>query len=114
MAHRFKPKAPQPDRVRRIEGSFAWLDHRLLRHGFLERLTLEDLGVYLFLILAADREGTSWYRKEKICDALGLSWSQFEQARRRLIERGLIAFEPYRAGGVNGVHQVLPLPERVQ
>lgn len=111
MIPRGKPKLPRPDRVQRIEGSFAWLDHRLLRRGFLERLTPADLGVYVFLVLAADREGASWYRKEKICDALGLSWDQFEQARARLIERGLIAFEPYRPGDVNGVHQILPLPD---
>jgi hypothetical protein len=110
MVLRRKPKVPRPDRVRRIEGPFGWLDHRLLRQGVLQGLTLEDLGVYVFLVLAADRNGTSWYRKEKICDALGLSWDQFEEARRRLLERGLIAFEPYRPGDVNGVHQVLPLP----
>lgn len=111
MMHPRKRMIPRPDLVRRIESSFAWIDHRLMRDGHLERLTLEDLGVYLFLVIAADRWGTSWYRKEKICDALGLSWDQFEIARKRLIERRLIAFEPYRPGGVNGVHQVLPIPQ---
>ena len=111
MVHRRKRKVPRPDRVRKIEGSFGWLDHRLLRDGILSRLTLEEMGVYLFLVLAADRHGTSFYRKEKICDALGLSWDQFESARERLIERGLIAFEPYEPGAVNGYYQVLPVPE---
>lgn len=102
---------PCPERVRRITGSFAWIDHRLLRNGCLARLTLEDVAVYVFLVLAADREGVSFYRKERICAALAISWNQFETARSRLVESGLIAFQPYQAGDVNGCYQVLPVPE---
>ena len=76
---------PQPARARRIEKSFAWIDHRLLRNGYLPVMTLQDQALYLFLILAADRHGVSFYRKEKICDALGLDWPEFEMARDRLI-----------------------------
>ena len=65
--------------------------------------------MYLFLVLAADRHGVSFYRKEKICDALGLDWSEFEVARDRLINFGLIAFEPYSALTPNGYYQVLPV-----
>lgn len=103
---------PAPDRVRKITGSFAWIDHRLRRDGHLQRMTLEDIALYVFLVLAADRDGVSYYRKEKICDVLGLSWDQFETARARLIEREHVAFAPYRPGDVNGYHQVLPVPER--
>lgn len=110
MRSRRPPILPRPDRIRRIEGSFAWIDHRFLRKGHLHRLTLEDLGLYLFLTLAADRNGVSYYRREKMCDALGLSFSQFEGAKTRLIERGLIAFRPHREDDVNGFYQVLPLP----
>jgi len=99
--------------VRRINGSFAWIDHRFLRDGHIERLTLEDVGVYLFLLLAADRNGVSWYRIEKIGRSLGLAESQVVVARRRLEERGLVAFDPFHPGDVNGYCQVLPLPERV-
>ena len=62
---------PQPQRVRRIEKSFAWIDHRLLRNGYLPVMTHQDQALYLFLALAADRHGVSFYRKEKICDVLG-------------------------------------------
>lgn len=103
---------PVPDRIRKIDGSFAWLDHRLRRDGHLERLTREDICLYVFLVLAADRDGVSYYRKEKMCQALGVSWEQFEIARERLIERNYIAFASYRPGDINGYHQVLPLPER--
>jgi hypothetical protein len=100
---------PQPQRVRRIEKSFAWIDHRLLRNGYLQVMTHQDLALYLFLVLAADRHGISFYRKEKICDAVGLDWGQFEEARSRLIDFGLIAFEPYSALTPNGIYQVLPV-----
>jgi hypothetical protein len=100
---------PQPKRVRRIDKSFAWIDHRLLRHGYLQVMTPQEHGLYLFLALAADRHGVSFYRKEKICDALGLDWGEFEVARDRLIDLKLIAFEPYSATTPNGHYQVLPV-----
>ena len=100
---------PQPQRVRRIEKSFAWIDHRLLRNGYLQAMTHQDQALYLFLALAADRYGVSFYRKEKICDALGLDWGAFEVARDRLIDLGLIAFQPYSACTPNGYYQLLPV-----
>lgn len=100
---------PQPQRVRRIENSFAWIDHRLLRNGYLEVMTHHDQVLYLFLVLVADRHGVSFYRKEKICDCLGLDWSEFEVARDRLIDFKLIALERYRALTPNGYYQVLPV-----
>jgi len=102
-------RIPQPQSVRKIEHSFAWVDHRLLRNGFLEVMTHQDQGLYLFYALAADRYGVSFYRKEKICDALGLDWGPFEIARDRLITLNLIAFEPYSALTPNGFVQVLPV-----
>jgi hypothetical protein len=103
---------PQPQRVRRIEKSFAWIDHRLLRNGYLPVMTHQEHALYLFLALAADRHGVSFYRKEKICDATGLDWVQFEVARDRLIDFKLIAFEPYSALTPNGYYQVLPVDGR--
>ena len=100
---------PQPHRVRKIEGSFAWLDHRLVRHGFLPLMTHQDQSLYLFLALAADRHGVSFYRKEKICEALALDDQQFEIAKDRLITLGLVAFQSYSAVSPNGFYQVLPV-----
>ena len=100
---------PQPQRVRRIEKSFAWIDHRLLRNGFLPVMTHEDQSLYLFLALAADRNGVSFYRKEKICDCLGLDFQQFEVARDRLVGLKLLAFQPYSVLSPNGFYQVLPV-----
>jgi hypothetical protein len=103
------PHVVQPHRVRKIEKSFAWIDHRLLRNGYLAAMTHQDQSLYLFLALVADRHGVSFYRKEKICDLLGLDFAQFEVARDRLIELKLIAFEPYSALTPNGYYQVLPV-----
>jgi hypothetical protein len=103
---------PQPQRVRRIEKSFAWIDHRLLRNGYLPVMTHQDQALYLFLALAADRHGVSFYRKEKICDLLDLDWGQFEMTRRRLIDLKLIAFESYSPASPNGYYQVLPVDGR--
>ena len=100
---------PQPRNVRKINGSFAWLDHRLMRNGFLEVMTHHDMVLYLFLILVADKNGVSFYRKEKICEAVSLDYSQFEIAKDRLITMKLIAFESYSVLSPNGYYQILPI-----
>ena len=103
---------PQPKNIRNIKGSFAWLDHRLMRNGFLEVMTHDDMVLYLFLILAADRNGVSFYRKEKICEAVSLDFSQFEIAKDRLVNMNLIAFEGYSVLSPNGYYQVLPIESK--
>jgi len=107
-----KPHIPQPQNVRRIAGSFAWIDHRLLRRGYLQAMTHQEMALYLFLVLAADRHGVSFYRKEKICDLVALDFQPFEVARDRLIGAKLIAFEPYSALTPNGYYQVLAVDDR--
>jgi hypothetical protein len=100
---------PQPKKIRAIRGSFAWIDHRLMRNGFIGVMTHTDVVLYLFLIVAADKNGVSFYRKEKICDMLSLDYNQFEIAKDRLIDMKLIAFEGYSALSPNGYYQVLPI-----
>jgi len=103
---------PQPQKIRKIESSFAWIDHRLVRNGYLQVMTHDDMALYLFLILVADRNGVSFYRKEKICDAVSLDFSQFEIARDRLINMKLIAFKSYSVLSPNGYYQVLPIESK--
>jgi hypothetical protein len=103
---------PQPLKVRKIESSFAWIDHRLTRNGFFQVMTHEDLALYLFLVLAADRNGVSFYRKEKICEAVSLDFSRFEIAKDRLINMKLIACESYSVLSPNGYYQVLPIESK--
>jgi len=49
-----------------VEGSFAFIPHRFVRDGFWESLSIRQLVVYLFLVLAADRDGISFYGPRKL------------------------------------------------
>jgi len=104
-----KYHVPQPQKVRKIKKSFAWIDHALMRNGFIETMTYQDMALYLFLILAADKNGVSFYRKEKICQVLSLDFNEFEIAKDRLINMNLIVFEGYSVLSPNGYYQVLPI-----
>ena len=92
-------------RIRRIEGSFAFIEHRFLRNGFFATLTHYELLLYVFLILVADRNGLSYYSYDKICILLRISVDEYILARDALIKKDLIVFDGY-------LFQVLSLPEK--
>ena len=77
-------------------------------------MTHQDLALYVFLVLVADRNGVSFYRKENICSNVGMDFSQFEIARDRLISLKLIAFEPYSVSSPNGHYQILPIENKAR
>lgn len=81
------------DRVRTIQGSFAFIEHRFLRAGFWMELTAVELLLYFFLVLVADRKGMSWYGYDKICSLLAVSLDEYLLARDSLIDKDLIAFD---------------------
>lgn len=95
-----------PDRVRKISGSFAFIEHRFLRDGFLASLDHHELLLYLFLIIVGDRNGMSFYSYDKICALLRVSVDEYILARNSLIENDLIAFD-------GRFFQVLSLPDNV-
>ena len=90
-------------RIRRIDGGFSFIPHRFLTDGFLKNLSHCELLLYIFLVLAADRYGLSYYSYERICSLLHLSVEQYIAARDGLIEKDLIAFDGM-------LFQVLELP----
>ena len=100
-----KKKVLDSDRIRKIKGSFAFIEHRFLRDGFFENLTPNELLLYLFLILVANKEGVSWYPYDKICAILKWISDEYLDARNGLICKNLIAFDGY-------VFQVLDLPHQ--
>jgi len=104
-----KNHIPRPQNIRKIKSSFAWIDHRLIRNGFFEIMTHQDIALYLFLVLVTDKNGVSFYRKEKICNAVSLDYNQFEIARDRLVDMKLIVFEGYSVLSPNGYYQILPI-----
>jgi hypothetical protein len=102
---------PRPDRVRRMDGvSFGWFDARLVRDGWLGALPAPAVAVYAFLCVAADRQGVSFYRRDRIARAVGLDDVEAARALARLRELDLVAFEPFRPHTVDGFHQVLAVP----
>jgi hypothetical protein len=106
-SHPARSKPPiRPDRVRRTAGqSFAFIPHRFLRHGFFVSLHPDQLRLYLFLVLAADRNGISFYHYDSICSLLECTLEDYVVARNALIHKDLIAFDGSR-------FQVLSLPDR--
>ena len=96
-------KILNPDRIRHINGGFSFIPHRFLTDGFLKSLTPLELLLYIFLVLAADRYGLSFYSYDRICSFLHMTVEQYIEARDGLIKRDLIAF-----GGM--LFQVLELP----
>ena len=49
-----------PERIRKITGSFAFIEHRFVRDGFWSSLSQHELLLYVFLVLVADRNGLSY------------------------------------------------------
>jgi len=96
-------KILNPDRIRQICGGFSFIPHRFLTDGFLKSLSPPELLLYIFLVLAADRYGLSYYSYDRICSFLHLSVEQYIEARDGLIEKDLIAFD-------GTLFQVLELP----
>ena len=95
-----------PERIRRIgRQSFAFIHHRFLRDGFVASLDREELTLYFFLTLAANRDGVSFYHYDRICDLLMLTIDDYLRARDGLIDKDLIAFDGTR-------FQVLELPAK--
>jgi hypothetical protein len=94
-----------PERVRRIDGSFAFIPHRFLRDGFFASLAPDELRLYVALLLAGDRNGVSFYHYDTLCSLLEIPVERYLFARNALIDKDLVAYDGTR-------FQVLSLPER--
>ena len=98
-----KKKIINPQRLRCINGGFSFIPHRLKTDGFLKSLSQQEFLLYIFLVLAADRYGLSFYKYDRICSLLHMTFEQYTAARDALIEKDLIAFD-------GTLYQVLSLP----
>jgi len=92
-------------RIRTIDGSFSWIDHRLITGGFLDELPTFEILLYFFLVSVSDRYGISFYRDDRICRILKINLSILGQAREGLRQRSLLAYK-------FPVYQVLALPAK--
>ena len=96
-------KLLRPERIRRIEGSFSWIEHRFITGGFLEDLSTLEMLLYFFLVTVSDRNGLSFYHEDRIASLLKIDLASLGKAREGLVQRSLLAYEP-------PFYQVLSLP----
>ena len=94
----------RPDRIRTVPEQFSWVDHRLVRDRYIERLTHKACALYLFLVTVADSQGLSYYSDESLCERLAMNEASLDSARSELRQTGLVAYK-------RPIYQVLPLGE---
>jgi hypothetical protein len=99
------------DRVRRLRGiAFGWIDARIKSDGWLGALGPKAVAVYVFLCLAANHDGVSWYTRARIGSELGLADGEVFEALDRLEALDLVAYRPFSTYAVDGWRQVLSTP----
>lgn len=94
----------RPERLRQVPPRFSWVDHRLVRHGYIQRCPHSALALYLFLLTVSDAQGLSYYSDSALCRQLALEGAQLEVARSQLQQANLVAYE-------KPLYQVLSLEE---
>ena len=87
---------------RRIPEHFTWVDHRLVREGYIRKCSIKSHGFYLFLLAVSDAEGLSYYGDQRVSQELGISEGSVSELRRELISARLIAYK-------DGIYQLLNL-----
>jgi hypothetical protein len=85
---------------------FGWIDHRLLRHGYLERCSPQALALYVLLVCASDAQGLSYYSDPRVAQLLSLERGALSRARGELLRLGLIAYQ-------KPLYQLLSLEEEL-
>jgi hypothetical protein len=94
-----------PNRLRRIQDGFSWIDRRFVRERLIDALRREEVLLYFFLVAVADQRGLSFYGDLAIARLLKLSPAELDAARRGLVGADLVAFE-------RPLYQVLSIPTR--
>ena len=96
-----------PDMVRRVPDQFSWIDHRLVREGYIDYLSHSAAAVYLFLVTVSDSHGLSYYSDGTLSRRLGMDSTTLTEARATLIRGQLVAYR-------KPLYQVLALDCRRQ
>lgn len=87
-------------RVRVLPSHFAWVDHQL--RDRLSGLTLEEMAVFFFLHLCADRKGCCFWADATLAKKLSLREGDVIQARNGLIQKEFILYR-------YPLYQILPV-----
>jgi len=106
------PVPPRPELERRPTGSFGWLDAELLHDGWLAEVGPHAAATLVLLSLAADRRGVSFFSRDRMALALGMTRHEVDVGLQRLLDAGLVDHRPWRPGTCDGVWQLLPTPPR--
>src|SRR6185436_6437160 len=80
-------------KLRKIPNQFSWVDQRLVRERYIDRLSHEACALYLFLVTVADAQGLSYYADPSLCQRLAMTSTELHQARQALLTRGLVAYQ---------------------
>jgi hypothetical protein len=91
--------------LRQVPKQFSWVDQRLVRERYIDRLSHEACALYLFLVTVADAQGLSYYAERTLGQRLSMSAAQLGQARQALITQHLLAYR-------RPLYQVLALETR--
>jgi len=94
-----------PERLRKIPPQFSWVDQRLVRERYIERLSHAADALYLFLVTVADARGLSFYSERSIGRYLAMAADAVDHARKELVRADLIAYQ-------HPLYQVLSLDGR--
>jgi replication initiation and membrane attachment protein DnaB len=65
----------------------------LVRERYIDQLSPEACALYLFLVTVADAQGLSYYSERSLCRRLSMDELVLHQARRALIQLGLVAYD---------------------
>ena len=113
MNRRPSPVPPRPGLERRPDGAFGWLPAELLHDRWLAEIGPHAAAVLVLLALAADRRGASFFSRQRMAQALGMSRHEVDVALQRLLDAGLVDHRPWRTGVRDGVWQLLqPAPRQ--
>jgi len=91
-------------RRRKIQGSFAFIEHRFIREGHLLRLSKNEILLYFFFALVSDSNGISFYGVNKILRFLKLKEDEYYSALSSLEQKDYIKTRGNKV-------QLLSLPE---
>jgi hypothetical protein len=80
-------------KLRQVPPQCSWVDQRLVRERYIDQRSHEACALALFLGTVADAQGLSYYSERSLCRRVSMEPSALHQARRALIQLGLIAYD---------------------
>ena len=80
-------------KLRKVPRQFSWVDQRLVREHYIDRLSHGACALYLFLLTVADAQGLSFYADLSLCRRLSMDHLALPRARQARIACDLVAYD---------------------